>query len=117
MSDALERVRSRYKEIERQRIYVEEWDLEIWFSPYTIVDDREIRQVTISATQDGSSESFGHVVLRKAEDKDGKRLFEAHEIIEFIRLGEATLVKAIAVQIMASQGDASTPGKSEKIPS
>lgn len=87
----------------RTRIEVPEWGkggipLTMFAKPYTIADEHRISRWM----DKNDSEGFAAVVIMKAEDEDGARLFQGPERVHLVKRGDAEVVKRIAIAIMNS---------------
>ena len=99
---AIDKFRARYVGLGRLRIYVPELDLDIWSKPYTLLDEQELSQ---QVSDLNSPESFIALIIRKAEAEDGSRLFKPEDAPVLKRVGEASLLKSIALRIITSDTD------------
>lgn len=107
MSDVGKRLKSRFASL-RIRIVVPEWrdilplDSEgepaVYAAPFTLDDSAKL-QKWIDAD---SPEGFAHVILRKAADEDGKRLFDIEDRQILLQCCEAHIVSRVGRALMAS---------------
>ena len=98
----------------RRSLYVSEWDLEIYWSPVTLHDQRQLGQQKLCDELDLAV----HLVVRKAEDADGERLFslaDAHTLATEIPAAPiATLAAAMVEDLAREVGPADPAGRPEK---
>ena len=107
MSDVGARLKTRFSAL-RVRVVVPEWsdilpsDSEgqpaIFASPFTLADSTAL-QKWIAAD---SPEGFAHVVLRKAENEDGERLFDIGDRQILLQCCEAHIISRVGKALMAS---------------
>lgn len=89
----------------RTRIEVPEWPDEdgeptiIYAKPYTIQDDKHLARFV----KDDDPTGFVEILVRKAEDEAGDRLFDKGDKPKLLRRGKAHIIKRVALQIMASE--------------
>lgn len=111
MSKALDVIAGRYTNA-RGRIEVPELGssndqpLVIFHKPYTLHDDRSMARYAKEDSPDG----FAHIIVAKAEDEAGNKLFDPEDKPKLIRIAPALVLKRVAMQIIASV----SPGDAEK---
>jgi len=101
MSALIDRIRARHHD-RLTRIEVPEWGEEdtplvIYATPYTIADDKAIARFL----RDDDPEGFLEIVIRKAMDGNGERLFSLEDRPVLKRTADAAVVKRVAMRIMA----------------
>jgi len=107
MSDAGDRLKARFASL-RVRVVVPEWkdivpdDSEgqpaIYSAPFTLADSTKL-QKWIEAD---SPEGFAHVVMAKAQDEAGDRLFDIGDKAVLLQCCEAHIVSRVGRALMAS---------------
>lgn len=70
----------------------------IYAAPFTLEDNGKFKHWI---DQD-SPEGFAHVIVQKAQDEAGERLFDIGDVAILMQCCEAYIVKTIATEIMAS---------------
>lgn len=109
MSKGIEAFKKRYSQLGRICISVDELEgLEIWAKPFTLMDQQELEAA--GHTLD-SPDGVVFLILRKAEDADGAKLFAPEDAPVLKRVGETSMLKAIAVRMITSEGDVSPEEK------
>lgn len=101
MSKGLDAFANRYQQIGRMRLEVPELDLDMWFSPFTMLDQQELDQAGHSID---SVEGMVWTIIRKAEDANGERLFDVQDGPRLKRVAEVSLLKAIVIKLVTSDG-------------
>lgn len=107
MSDVGARLKTRFAALQ-VRVVVPEWadilpadslgDPAIYAAPFTIADSSKL-QKWIDAD---SPEGFAHVLLHKATDEHGERLFDIGDRQVLLQCAEAHVISRVAQHIMAS---------------
>lgn len=108
MSDLMDRIGAAFEA--RTRVEVPEWGDEtgpavIYAKPYTIHDDKRLARFV----KEDNPEGFVEVIIGKAEDEAGEKLFTKIDKPALLRRAKAHVVKRVALLIMASE----TPEESE----
>lgn len=107
MSDAGDRLKARFAAL-KVRIVVPEWQgivpddsagqPAVYAEPFTLADSTKL-QKWIDAD---SPEGFAHVVMSKAQDESGERLFDIGDKSVLLQCCEAHIVSRVGRAIMAS---------------
>ena len=66
--DLMDRIRSNFSDLERTHFYVEEWDQDIYMTPMTVLDRKEIHR----KSKNSPLEVGVYGLIRKAEDEKGE---------------------------------------------
>ena len=89
----------------RTRVEVPEWPDEdgeptvIYAQPFTIHDDRALHRFV----KDDDPAGFVDVIIHKAENSAGDKLFDKGDKPKILRRAKAHVIKRVALQIMASE--------------
>ena len=75
MSDILEKAKEHFKEIDRKIIDVPEWGITVYAKPLTLADKR----ILTRNTKPDDVTLFADVLILKAEDKEGKKLYSLED--------------------------------------
>ena len=105
MSSLIEQLSTRFSSAEKMTIEVPEWGMngegepfKVYFSAWTLHDERSIKRFI----NDENPEGFAYVVVKKAQDINGKRLFDDGDVKRLMRNTEAHIIKRIAMEIIGS---------------
>ena len=71
MSDILDKAKEHFKSIDRKIIEVPEWGQTVYSKPLTLADKRKLTRTT----KPDDVTLFADVLILKAEDKDGNKLY------------------------------------------
>lgn len=92
---AIDRVVEYYGNQERGHIHVEEWGLDIYWSPITIGEIARIEK----ASKGSNAQVLLECVVLKAEDADGNKLFKLDDKAKLKRKGDPGIMGRIVQQI------------------
>jgi len=98
----MDRISGRFSQ-NKVKIEVPEWGddngpLIIYSDYYTIKDDQAVKRFM----KDDDPHGFVEIVVRKAMDSDGNKLFNLDDKPKLARKGESHVLKRIALSMMAS---------------
>ena len=96
MSDILDKAKEHFKAIDRKIIYVSEWDITIYSKPLTLADKR----ILTRNTKPDDVTMFADVLILKAENKEGKKLYTLEDKQTLMRSVDPEIVARIAQQIL-----------------
>ena len=96
MSDILDKAKEHFQAIDRKIIYVPEWDQTIYSKPLTLADKR----ILTRNTKPDDVTMFADVLILKAEDKEGKKLYTLENKQTLMRSVDPEIVARIAQQIL-----------------
>ena len=96
MSDILDKAKEHFKAIDRKIIYVPEWDQTVYSKPLTLADKR----ILTRNTKPDDVTMFADVLILKAEDKEGKKLYTLEDKQTLMRSVDPEIVARIAQQIL-----------------
>lgn len=96
MSDILDKAKEHFKAIDRKIIYVPEWDITVYSKPLTLADKR----ILTRNTKPDDVTMFADVLILKAEDKEGKKLYTLEDKPTLMRSVDPEIVARIAQQIL-----------------
>ena len=96
MSDILDKAKEHFQAIDRKIIYVPEWDQTIYSKPLTLADKR----ILTRNTKPDDVTMFADVLILKAEDKEGKKLYTLEDKQTLMRSVDPEIVARIAQQIL-----------------
>ena len=89
MSDNLEQAKEHFKAIDRKIIDVPEWKITIYAKPLTLADKR----ILTRNTKPDDVTLFADVLILKAEDKEGKKLYSLED--------KQTLMRSVDPEVVA----------------
>jgi len=97
----IDQIRARYAS-QRTHVEVPEWGepdhpLDVYADPFTLADEQTISRFL----KDDDPAGFAELVIRKAEDAAGNKLFGKGDKPLLLRTGEARVVKRVAMAIMS----------------
>ena len=96
MSDILEKAKEHFKEIDRKIIDVPEWGITVYSKPLTLADKRKL---TRNIKPDDVT-LFADVLIQKAEDKEGKKLYTLEDKQTLMHLVDSEVVARVAQEIL-----------------
>lgn len=82
---------------DRKSLDVPEWEATIWWSPWTLGEQDDV----VGDGGEFRPGSFARIVVVKAQDESGKRLFAGVEAIELLNEVDPEIVKRVGGAIMA----------------
>ena len=97
MSDNLEQAKEHFKAIDRKIIDVPEWKITIYAKPLTLADKR----ILTRNTKPDDVTLFADVLILKAEDKEGKKLYSLEDKQTLMRSVDPEVVARVAQDILA----------------
>ena len=97
MSDNLEQAKEHFKAIERKIIDVPEWKITIYAKPLTLADKR----ILTRNTKPDDVTLFADVLILKAEDKEGKKLYSLEDKQTLMRSVDPEVVARVAQDILS----------------
>ena len=112
MPDGLEAFRQRYRALGKR--HIPQLDLEIWCTPWTSQDELEVlEQLGGDVRKLDTPDGYVAIIIRKASDRDGNPLFQSHQGPELKRVGEAVVLRALALRIQVAIEDPGEPTLAE----
>ena len=96
MSDILESAKEHFKSIDRKLVEVPEWDLTIYSKPLTLADKRKLTRTT----KPDDVTLFANVLLLKAEDDKGNKIFKLDDKHSLMHSTDPDIVARVANQIL-----------------
>ena len=92
---AIDKVGEYFDNQDRGHIHVEEWDLDIYWSPMTIGEIGRIERIS----KGNNAQILIECLVLKAEDADGKKLFTLEDKAKLKRKGDPGIMGRIVQQI------------------
>ena len=96
MSDILDKAKEHFKSIDRKIIEVPEWDLTVYAKPLTLADKRKLTRTK----KPDDVTLFADVLILKAEDKDGNKLYTLENKHTLMHSVDPEVVARVAQQIL-----------------
>ena len=97
MSDILEKAKEHFKAIDRKIIDVPEWEITVYAKPLTLADKR----ILTRNTKPDDVTLFADVLILKAEDKEGKKLYSLEDKQTLMRSVDPEVVARVAQDILS----------------
>ena len=97
MSDILEKAKEHFKAIDRKIIDVPEWNITVYAKPLTLADKR----ILTRNTKPDDVTLFADVLILKAEDKEGKKLYSLEDKQTLMRSVDPEVVARVAQEILS----------------
>ena len=97
MSDILEKAKEHFKAIDRKIIDVPEWKITVYAKPLTLADKR----ILTRNTKPDDVTLFADVLILKAEDKEGKKLYSLEDKQTLMRSVDPEVVARVAQDILS----------------
>ena len=97
MSDILDKAKEHFKAIDRKIIDVPEWKITIYAKPLTLADKR----ILTRNTKPDDVTLFADVLILKAEDKEGKKLYSLEDKQTLMRSVDPEVVARVAQDILS----------------
>ena len=97
MSDILEKAKEHFKAIDRKIIDVPEWGITVYAKPLTLADKR----ILTRNTKPDDVTLFADVLILKAEDKEGKKLYSLEDKQTLMRSVDPEVVARVAQDILS----------------
>ena len=97
MSDILEKAKEHFKAIDRKIIDVPEWGITVYSQPLTLADKRKLSR----NTSPDDPTLFANVLIQKAEDKEGKKLYSLEDKQTLMRSVDPEVVARVAQDILS----------------
>ena len=97
MSDNLEQAKEHFKAIDRKIIDVPEWKITVYAKPLTLADKR----ILTRNTKPDDVTLFADVLILKAEDKEGKKLYSLEDKQTLMRSVDSLVVERVAHDILS----------------
>jgi len=97
MSDILEKAKEHFKAIDRKIIDVPEWNITVYAKPLTLADKR----ILTRNTKPDDVTLFADVLILKAEDKEGKKLYSLEDKQTLMRSVDPEVVARVAQDILS----------------
>tara|TARA_R110000868_G_scaffold29905_1_gene111294 strand:- start:484 stop:813 length:330 start_codon:yes stop_codon:yes gene_type:complete len=99
MSEAIDRVRAHFDSISKsKRIEVPEWEMTIFSSPVTLSEKNRL----FKKGSEGNLELLVDVLVMKACDETGKKMFDISDRPTFLNHADSTVIGRVAAEIMDS---------------
>ena len=96
MSDILDKAKEHFKAIDRKIIDVHEWGITVYAKPLTLADKR----ILTRNTKPDDVTLFADVLILKAEDKEGKKLYSLEDKQTLMRSVDPEVVARVAQDIL-----------------
>ena len=96
MSDILDKAKEHFKSIDRKIIEVPEWGQTVYSKPLTLADKRKLTRTT----KPDDVTLFADVLILKAEDKEGKKIFTPDDRDRLMNKVDPDVVSAISTEIL-----------------
>ena len=103
MSDVLARIASHFESLGVREITVPEWDVSFYVTPVTVAERQRI--YAGGKGGDNDFEILVRILIEKARDKDGKRLFTLADKAALMQKADSAVLVRVAGEIL-SGGDA-----------
>lgn len=101
MSDAIDRVRAHFDSISTaKRIEVPEWGMTIFCTPVTLAEKARL----FKKGAEGNIELLVDVLLLKATDEKGAKLFDVSDRPTFLNRADSNVIGRVASEIMGTDG-------------
>ena len=97
MSDILDKAKEHFKAIDRKIIDVPEWKITVYAKPLTLADKR----ILTRNTKPDDVTLFADVLILKAEDKEGKKLYSLEDKQTLMRSVDPEVVARVAQDILS----------------
>ena len=97
MSDILDKAKEHFKSIDRKIIEVPEWGQTVYSKPLTLADKR----ILTRNTKPDDVTLFADVLILKAEDKEGKKLYSLEDKQTLMRSVDPEVVARVAQDILS----------------
>ena len=97
MSDILDKAKEHFKAIDRKIIDVPEWGITVYAKPLTLADKR----ILTRNTKPDDVTLFADVLILKAEDKEGKKLYSLEDKQTLMRSVDPEVVARVAQDILS----------------
>ena len=97
MSDILDKAKEHFKAIDRKIIDVPEWEITVYAKPLTLADKR----ILTRNTKPDDVTLFADVLILKAEDKEGKKLYSLEDKQTLMRSVDPEVVAIVAQDILS----------------
>ena len=97
MSDILDKAKEHFKAIDRKIIDVPEWGITVYAKPLTLADKR----ILTRNTKADDVTLFADVLILKAEDKEGKKLYSLEDKQTLMRSVDPEVVARVAQDILS----------------
>ena len=97
MSDILEKAKEHFKAIDRKIIDVPEWNITVYAKPLTLADKR----ILTRNTKPDDVTLFADVLILKAEDKEGKKLYSLEDKQTLMKSVDPEVVARVAQEILS----------------
>ena len=97
----LDQAEEQFSSIKRKTIEVPEWETTIYAKPLTLNEKRKLYRNLGSKSDDISLMMVESVIL-KAEDKDGKKMFSAQDILGFKTKADTNIIAEVSTKIMGT---------------
>ena len=105
MSEITNRIKTHFEAIGRREIVVPEWDLTIYSTPVTLAEKSRIYAGT---KDDNDYEICARVLLVKAQDKDGNKLFTLEDKAVLLQKADSNVLIRVAHDILSSDAPSAT---------
>lgn len=93
---AIDAVKAHYEERGRLSVDVPEWGLTVYWTPITPYDRRKIYKTGVEPTELATVD----VLIQKATDADGKRLFTLDDRQDLLHRADVRVVNRVALDIL-----------------
>ena len=97
MGDILEKAKEHFKAIDRKLSEVPEWGITVYAKPLTLADKR----ILTRNTKPDDVTLFADVLILKAEDKEGKKLYSLEDKQTLMRSVDPEVVARVAQDILS----------------
>lgn len=97
MSDLIDRISAHFESLGSRSREIPEWDLTVHWTPVTIAERNQIYKDNASAND---YETVVNIIIVKATDAEGKKLFTIADKPKLIRRADSSLLTDLAAAIM-----------------
>lgn len=94
--DAIDLVRDHFTSLGTKRIEVPEWKLTIYSAPVTLAEKNRLYR----KSRENDMELLVDILIMKAQDENGKRLFEAEHRLTLLNKADSNVVARVANAIL-----------------
>lgn len=95
--DAIDLVRDHFTALGRKQIEVPEWKLTVFSAPVTLGEKNRLYR----KSKENDMELLVDLLIMKAEDEAGKKLFEAEHKLTLLNKADANIVARVANAILS----------------
>lgn len=101
MSDAISKITAHFEALGTRELHVPEWGMTIYWTPVTVAERTRIYSGTKG---DNDYETVVKILLDKARDADGKKIFTIDDRPALLQRADSSVVIRVAADIMSGGG-------------